>query len=350
MKRMTIKLRQWLKIRSRTQLSKIRKAIKQSKQARLRKQKIKVTPPITIKLPKELNLLKIDVRDDLIEKLQPLFDADSNSHLVVDFYETEKMHADATLLIYSLIEEKRQHGAKIKVVKPWHPKILEVLRQIGLLPNDGQGLQHKTKHEDIVHWKTTSGKNTDPITMIIDILQHCYEEHSMPDAIDSALIAAFGEAMCNSVEHAYQENRNDELDKWWMFTQVKDKELTVVICDLGMGIPKSLETNPNHRSFYRDVMNTIVGKRPDKSLIEKAIEYSTSRHPDDQGRGKGLSQIVQGIDAHSEDAKMIILSNYGSYSKKIGGENSTSTHNYDSSIGGTIIGWVIPLNKHARAL
>lgn len=347
MKRMTLKLRLWLQIRSRRQRNRLRKV---TKRMQLRKSINKAKLPIVVKLPKELHLSKIDVRDEFIEKLQPLFNANAHSNIVVDFSDTEKMFADATLLVYSLIKEKQQQGAKVKIKKPWHPKVAEVLKQIGLIPNDGSGLRNGAKYEDIVHWKTTSGKNTDPITVIIEILQHCYEEHSVPDEVDGDLIAAFGEAMCNSVEHAYQEDRNMELDKWWMFTQVKDEELTVVICDLGMGIPKSLETNPNHRSFFRDAMKNIVGKRPDKALIEKAVEYSTSRHPDNQGRGKGLSQIVQGIDSHSDTARMIIMSNYGSYSKKIGGKNPTSTHNYESSVGGTIIAWSIPLNKHVRAL
>lgn len=347
MKKMTLKLRLWLKIRSKKQVAKLRKVIKRARFSRSNKQTL---PSILVKLPKELNLLKVETRDNFIDKLEPLFNAKSGSHILVDFSETEKMFADASLLVYSLIKEKQQQGAKVKIKKPWHPKISEVLKQIGLIPYNGSGLHNGTKYEDIVHWKTTSGKNTDPITVIIEILQHCYEEHSALDEMDGDLIAAFGEAMCNSVEHAYPEDRDSDLDKWWMFTQVKDGELTVVICDLGMGIPKSLETNPKHRNFFRDVMANMVGKRPDKALIAKAVEYSTSRHPDNQGRGKGLSQIVQGIDSHSDDAKMIIMSNYGCYSKKIDGINSTTTHNYESSVGGTIIGWVIPLNKHARAL
>ncbi len=50
--------------------------------------------------------------------------------------------------------------------------------------------------------------------------------------------------MSNSVEHAYVDDlmhtEDDETAKWWTFAGIHDKNLTVVICDKGVGIPSTL--------------------------------------------------------------------------------------------------------------
>lgn len=54
------------------------------------------------------------------------------------------------------------------------------------------------------------------------------------------------EAMANSVAHAYLSERGDGFEltpdtkRWWAFWQERAGKLSVVICDLGIGISRSL--------------------------------------------------------------------------------------------------------------
>jgi hypothetical protein len=143
--------------------------------------------------------------------------------------------------------------------------------------------------------------------------------------------------MTNAHQHAYIDQRGDGITTpstyrpWWMFSQEKDGKLSVVFCDLGIGIPSSL---PRTRPRLWHLMRNMTQGRQ----IEGAVRESQTRTKK-QHRGKGLRQIIQTISS-SEGGKAIILSNKGWYSMKAG---KRASGDFSDSIMGTVIYWRMPL-------
>ncbi|MFH4324940.1 hypothetical protein WAJ71_20585, partial [Acinetobacter baumannii] len=87
------------------------------------------------------------------------------------------------------------------------------------------------------------------------------------------------------------------LKKWWLFTKEVDGILTVCICDLGVGIPRSLKENSPHVNpgWFENMRNYVKELRKkyneDSALIKAAIEIGKTR-TNLPNRGKGLSQII----------------------------------------------------------
>lgn len=150
--------------------------------------------------------------------------------------------------------------------------------------------------------------------------------------------------MTNTVHHAYAEIREDGLNhkpsknNWWMFSQARDGELTVVFCDLGIGIPRSLPKK--HPSIFHKMLS--LGKISDHQCIASSVELNatSTKMP---GRGKGLGNIIE-IASKNKAGGVIIYSNKGMYRL---GPDATEPFSRDlkNSILGTIICWNVTLSK-----
>jgi hypothetical protein len=111
--------------------------------------------------------------------------------------------------------------------------------------------------------------------------------------------------------------------------------LSIVFCDLGAGIPRTL---PLKR---KSVWNRLrrKGLRSDSEIIKFAIKDSVSRTRKSH-RGKGLRQIVNAVTGQV-GAEAVIYSNRGVVIVRSGGH--TRSFDYRDSILGTLIFWRIPL-------
>ena len=128
-----------------------------------------------------------------------------------------------------------------------------------------------------------------------------------------------------------------------MFSQPKDGRLSVVFCDLGVGIPKTLPiTKPDS---WRRILSLFPGKPEDGNIIKEAVEESRSRTGESH-RGKGLSQLVDFIHNQGKmDASFVtIFSNFGAVQKSADEEGYT-IKNYQDSILGTLIQWNMPIRE-----
>lgn len=153
------------------------------------------------------------------------------------------------------------------------------------------------------------------------------------------------EATANSVEHAYLEELYsfpEPHTKWWCFAAIMNNELITLICDLGVGIPKTLPKTQG-KGFFEKI-SKLLGHpfTEDCHFIRGALQVKRS-NTDLDYRGKGgidLQSIIEQI----EGSQLRILSNKGFYrvsNKKqkiinMGFDNS-------KSIGGTIVEWSITL-------
>ena len=178
-----------------------------------------------------------------------------------------------------------------------------------------------------------------------DIILGKYDGIITP-ALQGELYAGLTEAMTNAHHHAYIAKRSDGIASpknykpWWMFSQEKNGMLSVVFCDLGVGIPNSLPYSDDEgwRKWYLVMSRFGLHKLGDARLINGAIRHSKTRTRQ-HNRGKGLTQIVETINA-SEGGTAILLSNRGWYQAKDGNE---TYDDYQRSINGTIISWQMPI-------
>ena len=132
-------------------------------------------------------------------------------------------------------------------------------------------------------------------------------------------------------------NIADESTDWWMFSQEKDGMLSVVFCDLGIGIPLTLPIKKPGLWKQLITMSTHVS---DGLAILGAINDSITRTGKSY-RGKGLRQLLEVVMA-SNSGMLSVYSNRGCYLYKDGKHSSS---NYKDSICGTLIAWKIPITE-----
>lgn len=103
-------------------------------------------------------------------------------------------------------------------------------------------------------------------------------EKNFTDKTGQNLYAGVIEAMTNSIHHAYESGRGDGIEmidkRWWMFSQKRDGKLTVVFCDLGIGISHSLKNNAKNWSLeqVRRILSEIGLGNSDGAYISTGPE------------------------------------------------------------------------------
>jgi hypothetical protein len=162
-------------------------------------------------------------------------------------------------------------------------------------------------------------------------------------------------AMTNSIQHAYESERGDglrgseDLKRWWMFSQERAGMLTVAFCDLGIGIPRSIQ---NPKQWDRGLVTSLLAQlglsQPlESSLIRVALELSRSR-TNLPHRGKGLPEILKAV-REIPSGFLQIYSNQGSYRFR-SKDQSERLHDFRDSIGGTMILWELEIASSQEQL
>lgn len=153
------------------------------------------------------------------------------------------------------------------------------------------------------------------------------------------------EAVANATEHAYTDKLTPEkpfnLKRWWFFVGVLNDKITVLICDLGHGIPNTLEVTQTTSMLERLWKKLNFASRPtnDCELIQASTIVKETRTKE-EFRGKGGTDIKTFVD-QTEDSSMLIFSNRGFY-KYLGSNKPSVALDNKMSVGGTIIQWTIP--------
>ncbi len=254
------------------------------------------------------------------------------------------MVADGTLLF---VAELRRliylTGGKVDLdcIMPANPKIAQVLKQIRVLDLLGVSSSIVPEDDDVVTWRYAHGTQVEG-AKYEDVLQSYDGEIAEP--LQQKLYAGITEAMTNVVHHAYYLDRADGLpvcdqQEWWMFSQEKDRYLTVAFCDLGAGIPRTL---PERQKALWERMKRL-GRTSDAHAIAEASRTNVSRL-ERSNRGYGLRQIVHVVTEVGGD--VIIHSNRGTYMRNANGRRALTDH--AESILGTLIFWRIPLQRGAH--
>ena len=234
-----------------------------------------------------------------------------------------------------------QSETTIRIRRAIDPIVHAVMCQIGIYQWEHDPLPEADR-EDVRHWMSANGVATEGEKG--GSMLEAYEGR-LAENLTSDLYAGIVEAMTNTVHHAYAGHKGKELRRfigrhWWALSQERDGELTVAICDLGIGIPRSLPRSATFTSSaVRSVWKTLGLDRSDASAIKVALELGRTS-TGQKGRGRGLSEIVEAADL-SEGGRVLISSNKGVF-VSTGGKSYA--HNHSHAILGTLIHWSVRIS------
>ena len=265
--------------------------------------------------------------------------------VVIDFRTTRRMSAAGTLLLaaeLSRINEILGAERFITCSYPRDRKVAQVLQHVGVFELLGQTRRCRITADDVKYWKVDSGSLVDGEKA--DKAMEGYK-HLFSDPKRKALYRGLTEAMTNCKQHAYEEDRGDGLGpvpRWWMFSELRKGRLAVAICDLGIGMPRSLRRDD--AGLLGMILNVFSTRRlapHDGNFISAAMEVGKSR-TGEQHRGKGLTDLRAVLDGLG--GKLQIHSNQGfcEYEANKSGE-LCKNFKASMSIYGTLVLWLTPV-------
>lgn len=297
-----------------------------------------------ILMPKIFNIAVLEWRTLLLKAIIKMHDLLKNGKrkIIFNFSDTKQIISSAMLLFYAEIKNASTvyKNIKFKYVKPHSPKTAQVLTQLGLANLFHEKRCVRPCDADVVHWRATSG--TDSSGQLYENVIN--QSDPLPKEVD--LYGGFIEAINNCHEHAYIEPReisdvNTDKARWWAFSQIKDGYLTVAVCDLGIGIPKTIPI----RNKVMDRFIRLFRKAEDVDYILTTITGPKSR-TGKVFRGNGLPRIAE-VAKTVPKSYLVIYSNNGYVQISApdkGQEQKTKQINFpQQSIHGTIIEWMIPI-------
>ena len=272
-----------------TRLRKSKSGREEEKSIRLNDGNISV--PDNISMPEEIDIYDNKNRATMALLCQRIRFSTS-SEISLDFSKVKKIYAAGMLLLYAEVAQKMVRASINSDKRPKQQKPEKVLRHVGFFDMiKGTNVDKSDITEpDIVNWRVAQGarcRGKDIDEFISSIVK-------IPEKDQQKLHISIKEIIGNSLEHAYPSPlKYGRQEKWVMFGQIDDEDkLTIVVGDLGVGIPLTITQHENFLSIAR----TKKALRSDSSLIRIAAEIGeTSMNPGH--RGKGLHQAIENINA-----------------------------------------------------
>lgn len=363
MKKLTQRKKQHLLKLAKYRLGNIHKkkkalAIKKKEFKRL-KEMYKLKEIVTLVVPEHFNIVSRNLRSELLQFISRLrtYTLKKSTLVYLDFKKTTMMGAEATLYFLAELETilNANKCLKFKIIFSKNDIVNQVLYQTGILRllKVNITVDSSLFDESVKCWAYASGENAQVTSEARGIVKDLGQLFTESVQYTRGWFKVITEAMTNCHHHAYLEPRfidspnSPSLKKWWLFSKEVDGVLTVCICDLGVGIPRSLksyspETNP---SWLKRVQNYVKELRKiyneDSALIKAAIEIGKTR-TNLPNRGKGLSQIINELGKlPNADVSVSILSNTGGFKTKKLQLTDSILIPFNDSIHGTIITWQV---------
>ncbi|MBR8093842.1 MULTISPECIES: hypothetical protein [Burkholderia cepacia complex] len=268
----------------------------------------------------------------------------------IDFSRVKLLNPCGTLLfvseLYRLLEHT-QPKARVSCNYPKEPVVEELFQHIGLLGKLQLPPRKTVSHERVKYWTLHCGTEVD-LTGIETLYQRLLP--TLGDELSFNLMGGIKEAVTNSVHHAYIADRGDGVHEthrgWWLFAQQRGDDIDISICDLGVGIDRSL---PNSGTWTRQLLQTVLelipGRFKDVRYIAAALELGRTR-TGESNRGKGLHEMLQLV----KDAGvggLRIFSNHGIYSYEARAQRETMMDAPESLLG-TLVQWSFRVSDFAQ--
>lgn len=295
--------------------------------------------PVIIKSPQKFKFLDNKTRkelDSFIEKITQHLK--SGRKVKIDFSETTELFPCGTIIFIANIDVlKNQYPNMITCTYPKNEVVEQLFQHVGLLSWFGLSSRRKIDHDQVKYWHFHSGIDVNPETFK-DLTQYVKE---IINHKDKELFAdCLNEAVTNTHNHAYKATKNfiqdRSLQKWWMFSLLKEDRLGVVIYDLGMGIPGSIRSKPEFFDLFRR------RKYSDKALIKQTVNSNLTitklRH-----RGKGFPEMLE-FAKNIPDGFFSVWSGKAGFKHRSKPDATQDTKVIDiAKLRGTLILWMLPL-------
>ncbi|MGM7282588.1 hypothetical protein ABRY74_12185 [Pseudomonas guariconensis] len=291
-----------------------------------------------------------------------------NNRIILCFRHTHRITAAAALRLLAEVSHLQESfdnlsfGCSIPVKRRGKFRnsdraIEAILQQIGFFTLIGQPQRSPSKQADIAQWQQLSGSLADG-SLAASLL------NSLPASVTKKakahLYKGAIEAMANSADHAYPEASpgSKQENRWWMLVGTSSDKITLIVCDLGVGIPVTLPIK-HPDSLLKTIFKKlrIIGN-DDANLIHASTFIKRTR-TNQTHRGKGGADI-RSITEHFPSALLSIRSNRGCYivagaereaKMRKGYEELSDTGgrewsaSYNGSIRGTLIEWTVSLKE-----
>lgn len=269
-----------------------------------------------------------------------------HSTVCIDFSKTKQMYPDGTLLFAAELDRILRAAHNKSVITCTYPSddvVEQVLQHLGLLQAMRRSPRLSVTADNVRYWKLltdTVASGEKAATLAEEYQKHFSGRNRMYDGLV--------EAMTNCVQHAYIKPRPDGTGlrpdkRWWMFSEERDGKLTVVFCDLGIGINISLSSGGRWGlDKVRELMQTLARKNSVSRYIKVATMLGKSSTAESY-RGKGLQDLKSVVES-VDNGWIEILSNEGRY-RFSGCNTPEQLHDFSDSILGTLILWQIPIPK-----
>jgi hypothetical protein len=363
MKKLSAKLKaRMLKAAEKKERRRLRFRYRQMKLARALKSFKTILAPTTFRLFEPRNRSGV-IR--FIEELKAVILKDQINALI-DFRQTKSFHADGALLFLAELDRIMRYTIPrplIRCLSPRNRKASQVLAQIGVYRLLRSKTKAPSKEPDVVNWRVAHGVLAEG--GVYDEVLGAFDGR-IADPLRSKLFNGLTEAMTNVIQHAYLTPRKDGFPTirtnkdWWMFSQERDGILSVVFCDLGIGIPNSLPVqNPGLMSSIAGLLRGRGVRATDNQIIRSVVRYSLSRflrtvregahassspkvvssRMGEPHRGRGLGQIAA-VTHNYDTGSVAVFSNFGVYARTGKKEQDRL---YRESIYATLISWRFPL-------
>ncbi|TSD71171.1 hypothetical protein FFI39_009290 [Janthinobacterium sp. KBS0711] len=297
--------------------------------------------PVRILAPAYLILNDDNHRENLVVFLRDLErELKSGFKVIIDFSPTIKLHPCGTLyLIANLDEFLAEYPGSLSCKLPKDNVVEQLFQHVGLLSKLGRASRLAVTASNVVNWHYATGSDATTNTFKALLMQH-------GDAMGGILIRSnlydcMSEAVTNTKKHAYPKAIGS-LNNWWMFSQASGDILQVAICDLGIGIPRSLLEKPEMKDYFRKLF--MIGRQSshDKTLIK--IASSTNRSSTGlEYRGKGLPQMLDFI-KNQDNGGFRAQSGSGSYTYNAFSKRQKEV-THKQSIKGTLVQWTLKLKS-----
>ena len=267
--------------------------------------------------------------------------------------DVRRMVSDATLLFKAELSRLVQiRGTTLTAIAPKSARTQQVLKQTGIDKLLNLTIGMAPDREDVVHWRIAEGHrdSVDPNTL--ESIMADIEEVTGMSA--HPVYQGIIESMGNCVEHAYKPH--PEITHalpvnpgWWVFQQVKDGKLHLLVCDLGIGVRRALPlTLRNEPTLLKKLMHLTRRTRgTDSRALLAAMEYGRSGTGEHQ-RGKGMRNAHAVVDDMGE-GEFAAFSHKGCYlyRRDKDGRTHRRTVRLKYSINGTILRWQLPLSRQS---
>lgn len=277
-------------------------------------------------------------------------------HLRINFRETEILSADACTVLLATIDtiKCKYPDIKFSVIRPKNRPMNSLLRNkmrydvdavfchLGLYKLLGFNYTSSTSQKNVKCWHFISGDMADG-----KITSPILNELQSMGVNTKGVYSSYIEAIANAVEHAYTDkvptSRQFPVRRWWMLLAVVDDTMSIFVCDLGHGIPNTLEYTQDQNflsSLWTKILMRATKPTDDCLYIKVAASIKESR-TELEYRGKGSTDIKSLI-KDKKDSILFIHSNKGTYT--FSNDGSEKCYENIGSINGTLIQWNIPLN------